>query len=116
MTARGWVARLGGIGLAMLVTGVLLPAAANARTDAISAPTADSQVTSADRYVAAFLEGAGGPARAPAQATPTASPAAPKTGQAGLVEESSNSGAAIVFVAIAVAVVAGGRLLTSRDR
>lgn len=59
-----------------------------------------------------------GQAPAPAQATATAtpSPSAPRTGQAGLVEESSNSGAAILFVAITVAVVAGGRLLTSRDR
>lgn len=46
----------------------------------------------------------------------TASPSAPRTGQAGLVDDSSNSGAAILFVAIAVAVVAGGRLLTSRER
>jgi hypothetical protein len=51
-----------------------------------------------------------------ATAVATASPAAPKTGQAGLVDDSSNSGAAILFVAVAVAVVAGGRLLTSRHR
>lgn len=51
-----------------------------------------------------------------ATAVATASPSAPKTGQAGLVDNSSNSGAAILFVAIAVAVVAGGRLLTSRHR
>ncbi|MBX7110831.1 MAG: CHRD domain-containing protein [Dehalococcoidia bacterium] len=51
-----------------------------------------------------------------ASSTATASPVAPKTGQAGLVQESSNSGAAIIFVAVAVALVAGSRLLTSRDR
>jgi hypothetical protein len=44
------------------------------------------------------------------------SPAPPKTGQAGLVDESDNSGAAIVLVLIAVGVVAGGRLMTSRNR
>lgn len=55
-------------------------------------------------------------ATATATATTTASPTAPRTGQAGLVRESSNSGAAILFVAIAVALVAGSRLLTSRDR
>jgi hypothetical protein len=49
-------------------------------------------------------------------ATATMSPAPPKTGQAGLVDESDNSGAAVVLVLIAVGVVAGGRLMTSRNR
>jgi hypothetical protein len=53
-----------------------------------------------------------------ATATPTrtATPAAPKTGQAGLVDDSENAGVAILLVVIAVAIVAGGRLLTRRNR
>ena len=48
--------------------------------------------------------------------TATPAPAAPKTGQAGLVDDSQNSGVAIVLVILAVVVVAGGRMLTHRKR
>jgi len=90
-----WTA-LGAIGL--LAGVALMPGAA----DAEGTPTPTATVTAT---------------RTPAPvATSVPSPAPPKTGQAGLVDSSSDSGPAIVFVAIAVAIVAGGRLLTSRDR
>lgn len=65
-------------------------------------------------------------ATATATATPTrtatpapttaATPSPPKTGQAGLVDDSGNSAVAVVLVLLAVGIVAGGRLLTHRDR
>ena len=48
--------------------------------------------------------------------TATATPAPPKTGQAGLVDDSENSAVAVVLVLLAVGIVAGGRLLTHRNR
>jgi hypothetical protein len=49
-----------------------------------------------------------------ATATGTASPTAPKTGSAGLVNESGSIAAAAVLVVLAASVVAGGRVLSTR--
>ena len=47
-------------------------------------------------------------------ATATASPSAPKTGNAGLIDQSGSLAAAAVLVVLAVSVVAGGRVLSTR--
>src|SRR5688500_7325895 len=49
-----------------------------------------------------------------AKATGTASPAAPKTGGAGLASEAGTASVAALLVVLAVGVVAGGRVLASR--
>jgi hypothetical protein len=46
--------------------------------------------------------------------TATASPSAPKTGSAGLIDQSGSLAAAAVLVVLAVSVVAGGRVLSTR--
>ncbi len=47
-------------------------------------------------------------------ATAAASPSAPKTGNAGLIDQSGSLAAAAVLVVLAVSVVAGGRVLSTR--
>jgi hypothetical protein len=47
-------------------------------------------------------------------ATATSSPTAPKTGNAGLIDQSGSLAAAAVLVVLAVSVVAGGRVLSTR--
>lgn len=47
-------------------------------------------------------------------ATAAASPSAPKTGNAGLIDQSGSLAAAAVLVVLAVGVVAGGRVLSTR--
>lgn len=51
---------------------------------------------------------------AQATGTRTASPTAPKTGNAGLIDQSGSLAAAAVLVVLAVSVVAGGRVLSTR--
>lgn len=53
-------------------------------------------------------------ATATATATKAASPSAPKTGNAGLIDQSGSLAAAAVLVVLAVSVVAGGRVLSTR--
>lgn len=47
-------------------------------------------------------------------ATAAASPSAPKTGSAGLIDQSGSLAVAAVLVVLAVGVVAGGRVLSTR--
>ena len=47
-------------------------------------------------------------------ATATASPSAPKTGSAGLIDQSGSIAAAAVLGVLALGVVAGGRVLSTR--
>ncbi len=51
---------------------------------------------------------------ATATATRTASPSAPKTGSAGLIDQSGSIAAAAVLGVLALSVVAGGRVLSTR--
>jgi hypothetical protein len=55
-----------------------------------------------------------GTATATRTSTATASPSAPKTGSAGLIDQSGSLAAAAVLVVLAVSVVAGGRVLSTR--
>lgn len=57
---------------------------------------------------------AGVVAQATGTATRTASPTAPQTGNAGLIDQSGSLAAAAVLVVLAVSVVAGGRVLSTR--
>jgi len=55
------------------------------------------------------------PTRTPTRAaTAAASPSAPKTGSAGLIDQSGSLAVAAVLVVLAVGVVAGGRVLSTR--
>ena len=62
----------------------------------------------------ALARSAGVVAQATGTATRTASPTAPQTGNAGLIDQSGSLAAAAVLVVLAVSVVAGGRVLSTR--
>jgi len=82
--------------------GALAPAALLAYDAGTSGPTAGvvAQATAT--------------ATATKTATAAASPSAPKTGNAGLIDQSGSLAAAAVLVVLAVGVVAGGRVLSTR--